>query len=225
MSKDLVTTDPVFTDTREAWLGRIVGVWRPIFAKAIDGGFYTLPTRVLPTRVWVSVGRPAQGRWTGACYPGVASDDGNPQIFVNPVISDSTRAAGVVVHQLVHAVFGNRRHDGNFQLFAQRVGLIGKPTATIEGPLFLQLMPMILARYGPYPQPALRQMRHLDPKPPQNRHLLTRCLGCGYQVRVTRKWLAVAAPICPNPKCSERGRAMEIEPHEGYPDPRSRPWK
>lgn len=35
------------------------------------------------------------------------------------------------------------------------------------------------------------------------------CVGCTYTVRVTRKWLDVAAPTCPNPDCMDFGKPMQ----------------
>ena len=78
-----------FTGTREAWLGYVVNAWRPYFARA---------KAPLPSRLYVSVGRPARGTSTGACHPGAASDDGAPYIFIHPVLSDPTRG-GVALFQ------------------------------------------------------------------------------------------------------------------------------
>jgi hypothetical protein len=163
--RDVVRRDKIFTGTREDWRQKIVEFWRPYLSRLGHD---------LPARIWISVGRPPSSRWTGVCYPDEASDDCNPQIFVNPVISDSTRAAGVVVHQLCHAALGHRRHGADFRALAIATGLVGKMTATIEGPLFQQLMPTIIDRYGPYPHSALRQLRGLDRKPPGSRLIRAR---------------------------------------------------
>jgi hypothetical protein len=199
--RDIVRRDAVFNETREAWLQTIIDVWRPYFARL---GYK------LPPHIWISVGRPPSSRWTGVCYPGQASDDGNPQIFVNPVIADSTRAAGVVVHQLCHLALGNRAHGPAFKRLATTAGLIGKMTETLEGPRFQQVMPGIIDQHGPYPHSALRQLRGLDKKPPGSRLIRARCIGCGYNLRVTNRWLTIAVPVCPNPQCEVQGEPMEI---------------
>jgi hypothetical protein len=126
-----VAPDGVFEGTREAWLQKIVETWRPYFQRL---GYR------LPSRIWVSVGRPPSSRSTGVCYPPEASDDANPHIFIHPVLSDSTRVAGTVVHQLCHAALGNRWHGQHFKKLATAVGLVGRMTRTIEGPLFLQVI-------------------------------------------------------------------------------------
>jgi hypothetical protein len=48
-----VEGDAFFGGTREAWLGHIVNFWRPYFDRT---------EAPLPTRIYVSVGRPANGR-------------------------------------------------------------------------------------------------------------------------------------------------------------------
>ena len=168
----------IFEGGREAWLQKIIAVWRPYFLRLVHD---------LPTRIWISPGRPPSGRWTGACYPGAASDDGNPHIFIHPVLSDSTRVAGVVVHQLCHVVLGNRIHGPPFRRLATAVGLVGKLTETIEGPLFLAIMPGTIDRIGPYPHPALRQLRRLDRKLARTRMVRVHCAACGYLVRTTQR--------------------------------------
>ena len=66
------------------------------------------------------------------------------------MLDDSTRVAGTVVHQLCHVALGTRNHGAKFKALATAVGLVGKMTATVEGPLFLQVMQGIIDRIGPY---------------------------------------------------------------------------
>jgi len=193
--------DAMFEGSREAWLQKIIDIWRPYFSRLGHG---------LPACIWISPGRPPSGRWTGACYPGAASDDGNPHIFIHPVLSDSTRVAGVVVHQLCHVALGNRSHGPPFRRLATAVGLVGKMTKTIEGPLFLAIMPATIDRIGPYPHSALRQLRRLDRKLARTRLVRVHCAACGYLVRTTQRWLMVAIPICPNHDCPSLGEPMEV---------------
>jgi hypothetical protein len=195
--------DAFFSANREAWLGYVVNMWRPYFEHA---------GAPLPVRIYVSVGRPARDTSTGVCFPGEASDDGYPHIFIHPVISDSTRAAGTLVHQLCHAALGNRLHDAAFKRVATTVGLIGRMTRTVEGPFFVTLMvPAIVDRIGPYPNSSLRQLRNLE-QPPRSKSRLLRvvCPQCGYRMRVAAAWLRVATPLCPNRKCPDFGHEMDV---------------
>jgi hypothetical protein len=71
-------------------------------------------------------------------------------------------------------------------------------------------MPAIIERIGPYPHAALRQIRGLDDPPKGSRLIGVTCLQCGYKMRVTRRWLRIATPLCPNPCCSGMGEEMEV---------------
>jgi hypothetical protein len=197
---DDAVPDAIFEGTREAWFQKIIDVWRPYFARV---GF------PLPARIWVSVGKPPRVSATGTCYPGAASDDGSPHIFVHPILSDPNRVAGTLVHQLCHAALGNRSHGSQFKTLATATGLVGKMTQTIEGPMFLTIMPGIIDRIGPYPHASLRQIRGLD-KTSNTRLIRINCPGCGYMLRGTQRWLRIAVPACPNPRCPNRDEQMEV---------------
>jgi hypothetical protein len=47
-------------------------------------------------------------------------------------------------------------------MLATATGLVGKMTQTVEGPMFLAIMPGIIDRIGPYPHTALRKIRGLE---------------------------------------------------------------
>jgi hypothetical protein len=89
-------------------------------------------------------------------------------------------------------------------------GLGGRMTKTIEGAWFVTvMMPDIIGRIGPYPHAALRQIRHLD-RSKGSRLIRVTCAQCGYKMRVARRWLQVATPLCPNFDCPDFGQQMEI---------------
>jgi hypothetical protein len=194
------TPDAIFEGTPEAWLQKIVEIWRPYFARL---GY------ILPARIWISVGKPPRGSSIGVCYPGEASDDGSPHIFIHPVLSDSTRVAGTLVHQLCHIALGNRSHGPRFKALATATGLIGKMSQTMEGPMFLAIMPGIIDRYGPYPHASLRQLRGFD-KVSSTRLIRITCPECGYLLRGTQRWLKTGVPNCPNRHCRSYGEPMEV---------------
>jgi hypothetical protein len=75
--------------------------------------------------------------------------------------------------------------------------------------MFLAIMPGIIDRIGPYPNAALRQIRGLE-KISGTRLIRITCPGCGYRLRGTQRWLRVAVPKCPNPRCVIFGDVMEI---------------
>lgn len=48
------------------------------------------------------------------------------------------------------------------------------------------------------------------PKPQGARLKKAHCPACGYTVRITRKWIEVAVPSCPNPGCEKHGADLEV---------------
>ena len=53
--------------------------------------------------------------------------------------------------------------------------------------------------------------RPADPNALKTRMLRAWCRHCGYSLRISRKWLAVACPKCPNPHCRHRGLFLHTE--------------
>jgi hypothetical protein len=45
----------------------------------------------------------------------------------------------------------------------------------------------------------------------KSRNLLVMCGGCGYKARITRMWLEVGVPKCPNPDCENFDTEMSQE--------------
>jgi hypothetical protein len=123
--------------------------------------------------------------------------------------------AGTVVHQLVghqlcHAALGNRSHGAPFRALTTATGLVGKMTQTIEGPLFLAIMPGIIDRIWPLttfratPDPWARE----DKRHPSDQDHLPRVRLPG--LRGAQRWLRAAVPKCRNPRFGNYGDVMEI---------------
>jgi hypothetical protein len=67
-------------------------------------------------------------------------------------------------------------------------------TATTETDEFNEWAATVIERIGPYPAGAMSTMSRKK----QTTHLLKcECAECGYTVRITKKWLDVAMPVCP----------------------------
>jgi predicted NBD/HSP70 family sugar kinase len=179
---------------RELWLATLVDRLRPEFQAS---------GAPLPERLHVSVGFPAKGatRTKGArigeCWPPSASADGSHQLFISPVIGDGLRAGDILVHELCHAALPpDTGHNKTFEALARKLGLAGKPTATVASSELVVRLNGLMEDLGPYPQPALRADA-LQRKKQSTRLLKAICEHCGYTVRVTAKWLAIGAPLCP----------------------------
>jgi hypothetical protein len=63
---------------------------------------------------------------------------------------------------------------------------------------------------GPYPHSSLRPPR-AKTTPAGSRLLRVQCAQCGFLARITRVWLDVAIPGCPNPGCDAEGEPMIVQ--------------
>jgi len=91
---------------------------------------------------------------------------------------------------------------------ATATGLISKMTETGEGPMFEQLVLLIIDRHRLYPHPALKQSRGLDKI--GRRMSPSRCLGCRYTLRAAQKWLNVSIPTVRNRNATSKECPTEV---------------
>lgn len=180
---------------REQWLQNVAEKMAPWFAEL----GHELP------KYRAAVGFTSKGmrsKRIGECWSGIASGDGTFEIFIVPTIDDPMRIADILAHELVHAAVGlEAKHGRKFGKVARAIGLEGKLTATVAGPLFLEKVKPILDAVGPLPHARLSDdplSRSSAPKKQSTRMLKCECSECGYTARTTAKWLKEAgAPICP----------------------------
>lgn len=200
--------------TREGWLIAATDLCRPHF----EGAGYTVPKTVHVTCGWPSRGgEGSRKRTIGQCWPEQASEDKACQIFISPTLKDLVDVLATHVHELVHAVVGcKNKHNKVFKKCALAVGLEGKMTATHAGEALNKQIADWGIKLGDYPHPMLKPGFRLGPKQ-TTRLIKCECAECGYNVRVTRKWLDEAgAPLCP---CNRKEMGFEIPPElEGDDD-------
>jgi hypothetical protein len=190
-------------DTREGWLRAAVDRLRPAFR---DAG------APLPAVVHVSCGWPRGARGgrgakvIGQCWAGTKSADGNPHLFVSPILSGvfgeapagedrpgKAAVSDVLVHELVHAAVGTEcGHKGAFVRAAKAVGLTGKMTATVPGVDLLTRLNALLGDLGPYPHPALADV---ETKKKGSRLLKLEC-PCGRILRGARETVEAGPVVC-----------------------------
>lgn len=192
--------------TREAWLVRLCErfIW-PLIEKH-DG------KRAPKYRV--SVGFPKGSRGgkgahaIGQCWPTQSSADDTVEMFISPELKDFA-AAEVLVHELVHASVGNKaKHGPVFKRLAVAIGLEGPMTATNAGTELAGRIKAWIKVMPEYPHAPL--IPNAGMKKPGSRLLKAQCPCCGYTVRITRQWVDVAPPTCPDPECDCYREAMEI---------------
>jgi hypothetical protein len=191
---------------REEWLLAAVAALKPRFVLA----GYKVPA------VHVSCGWPSSRGMSskkptiGECWSDKASDDKVHQIFISPRLDKPIEPSGVLptlAHEIAHAVVGlQEKHNKVFKRCVTAIGLKGKATATIGSENFLADMKPLVKKLGGYPHSKLNP--GLRPVKKQTTRLIkAECPDCGYNVRVTRKWLSeVGAPLCP---CNQHEMAYE----------------
>lgn len=206
------------TVNREAWLNAAVFEFKPFFL----GQGLTVP------ELYVSCGFPSRNatsikkRYIGECWSGLQSADKKPQLFISPFLVDPIAPGGVLAtlaHEIIHATIGcEAKHGPRFVKAMKKVGLEGKPTATVAGELMLEKMTRISEKIGPYPHSELKLIKE---RKIQTTRMLKCVCGhdeCGYTVRLSRKWMEeVGLPICPGGTAETAHGPMKV-PLEDEPE-------
>jgi len=194
-----------FLKTREEWMQAFTNAARPKFSEV---------GAPLPDLIRTSIGHPSKGirsKVIGECWTNAASADGAVEIFIRPTLQDdAARLADVLTHELAHAALGNAEgHGPNFRKLVRKLGLEGKPTATVAGDGWRSWALPILEALGPLPGAKLIDLQLSGgTKTQTTRYLKVTCDCCGWQARVTAKHLEGRSLRCPDVDCEgELGRA------------------
>jgi len=192
--------------TRESWLHAGLEFIRPLFDDI---------NKTVPKKIRVSCGFPSRNalgnrlRAIGECWSDKASKGSYFEIFVSPLINDPVHVLDVLTHEVVHAVVGLEcGHKKPFRMVAVAVGLEGSMKSTTAGEELKGRLEKIAKTLGPYPHDVLAKMTN-GKKKEGCRQLKVSCADCGYTIRITKKWIEVALPCCPNPECDNQGEPME----------------
>ncbi len=184
---------------RETWLNRMA---RELNRLVFKPAGIALNLR----KVKISVGYPPKGgaskhgKTIGVCFKRVCSDANVNEIFINPCLDKSqvTKVAGVLVHELIHAVEDCQGHGPSFRRMALACGLTGKMTATTETEELAETIKQIEKKIGPYPHKKLDYEQYR--KPQTTRNLKIECPKCAdtdpYFVRMSRTMFDKGAPSC-----------------------------
>jgi hypothetical protein len=192
---------------REAWLNTVVELLLPTFQR--EAGIKAFP------KLRVSCGFPSTGkrsRVIGECWSPTRSKDSVYELFIHPGQDEPVQVAAVLTHELIHAVVGlEAKHGKAFKAVMKPLGLEGRACATVPGDTFKQIIKPILKEAGRYPHGALVPGGISSNGPKQTTRMIkVHCLGCGYTVRTTHKWIITAVPTCPNEDCGNHEQPMEV---------------
>jgi hypothetical protein len=186
---------------RETWLQEATGYFRHTL---FEHKGYSVPN------VKVSVGFPGGGsarKRIGEHWSPDASIDGLGSVFISPVLDGTAEVLAVLVHELVHAVVGNKHGHGKvFKRCALAVGLEGKMRSTnASKALISDFFEHIEKRLGPYPHGRLN-LNKRPTKKQTTRMIKMECPECGYIARASIGAIEKhGAVLCP---CN--GSSMDI---------------
>ena len=172
---------------REDWLNQAVEKLNIIFTE--QG--YTVPV------VKVSCGFPSTGstKHIGQCWVRYASEQDLNEIFISPVLDDPVTVLDTLIHELVHAVDNcTHGHGKEFKKIAVSVGLEGKMRQASAGDSLRETLIKIASELPPYPH---KKLKHIKKERKHTPTPKAKCLECGYQTRVLKKWIHYGPPICP----------------------------
>ena len=178
--------------TREQWLLKLAeGLEKTVFSDAAA----ELPKYRVTCGFPSKRGLAAKKRTIGQCWSPKASNDDTTEIIISITQDEPMTVAGVLAHEMVHAAVGTEAgHGPIFRRLALAIGLTGKMTETTETEAFKHRVQPILDEIGEYPHAKLDASQR---KKQSTRMVKAACSDCGYTVRLSRKWLAEATPICP----------------------------
>ena len=194
---------------RETWLNTITQAY---LVKHFASKGYTIPANVRLSASFTSRGagmrKGQKTRRIGECWTSSASGDNTIEIMISPVIQDSVKAVGILIHELVHATVGNEAGHGKvFKQCALSVGLQGQMRSTSASPELKAIIQSWVLEAGQYPHAPLTQS---GIKKQSTRMIKCVCSHCGYQVYTSKKWIEVVPPSCPDNECEAFGWSMNV---------------
>lgn len=211
---------------RQQWLEEAGDALRAWFLE--KNSIYKIPKTIRYSIGWPKGSHGGQ-RAIGQCWSTESSDDKHSEIFVSPelghkgkpTVEHSVRILGVLAHEFVHALAGNKaghriraqpkegaknyeqKHQAwlmSFPVIAGAIGLEGKWTATVEGAEFEKWAKTVVKKIGPFPAGALNLVNR---EKQSTRLKKCECPACGYIARVTAKWVdSKGPPVCPEDRVS-----------------------
>jgi len=126
----------------------------------------------------------------------LSSADGMNQIFIAPHLPTPIEVIDTLVHELVHAVDDCQSgHGENFKRIAKDIGLKGPMRSAGAGEELMKDLIKIADLLGNFPHGRLnipRAASSAGVKRPG-----AKCLTCGYEIVMLKKFLEVGAPFCP----------------------------
>lgn len=204
---------------RETWLNQLAEKMAPRFEE--------LGHKLPKFRVsigFTSVG--ANGGANGQCWSDACTDDKHYTIFISPSEATSMAIAAILNHELIHAAVGLKEgHKGKFAAMMKATGMARPFTCSVAGEGFKAWVQPYISELGEIPHSQLKvrgegkvklfkkdgggvEAADQDddgepvnnlPKKQTTRMLKATCSkeGCGYTVRLSKKWAQKLGACCP----------------------------
>ena len=173
--KDLKTSSL----NREAWLIKA----KVELAKKMQKQGVNVPDDCKVSCGWTQGSRKA----LGSCHNRASSKAKINEIFLSPVIEKAEEVLEILVHEMIHASDDcESKHGAYFSQSMKKVGLIGKPTATIANTeLRRELAEMVKSKLGAYPHSEM-----LTAKPKQSTRMIKMiCEECDWSFYASQKMI------------------------------------
>lgn len=152
----------------------------------------------------VSVGFPGGGKPTkriGEHWSPSSSDSGISQIFINPILDCNIKVLGVLIHEMIHALYPKGGHGKLFKRCALSVGLTGQMRSTGESEQLKEFLKELIARIGAYPHQKINLSG--GRKKQSTRMIKMECSSCGYIARTSQRNIENLGPVlCPCNSCA-----------------------
>lgn len=179
---------------REQWLTEFVDACRPHFSDTLKV--------IIPEKVLISVGfssKGARSKVIGECHYTGTQEARSAQVFIHPGIADTSEAAHVALHELVHAALGpevKTPHGKEFRKVATQAGLEGKMRSTVAGPRSREWIEPITEQLGPYPHEKLVTHYAARQQPKIAQRNVT-CPHCGFAAKIRLDQMHIGRLVCP----------------------------
>lgn len=193
--------------TREDWLQKAM-------EHMIDSVFhdFDVPTNIKVSCGFAGVGKPKKEAGfkvhvLGVCCPSEFSTGGFTEIFIDPVVDESSRVLDILVHEMIHGILGSGKgHGKEFKKIALAVGLEGKMTSTVASDKLKETLDKIVEQLGQYPHkayqliPAEKEDDGEEKQKPDKiinlRCLQDKILVKTHESNLTERELTFKCPVC-----------------------------
>lgn len=183
-------------ETREQWLRALVDLLRPV----LETAGASVPDVAISVGFPLKAGR-GRNRAIGQCWDGQHADDGRPQVFIHPELSDPIDVAAVVLHEVIHAApeslpRSRQPHGRAFAKIARQMGLQGKMTATTPSDVARDMLTRMTATLGIYPHGRLNALSASRKQSTRMLKAVCDAIHDPYVVRLARTTAERGLPSC-----------------------------